>query len=986
MRRIIRMPRNLIIICLAALIATLTLVVPSLFAQTFQVTTPLDNAAADGLCSLREAILLTNGAAANGDCGAGGDTITFAAGITDITINSGAPLPALTAGNITIDGIISATDVVTLIGAAGAGDGLTITSADNIVTNLALAAFSGNGIVVTGAGASDNQLSGLFVGTDAEATAGLAGNALNGVLISDGAQGNDVGIVVNIAADRNIIVNNGQNGVEIRGIGAADPADETSGNIVTGSTIGLERDLTAPFPNAGNGVLITGGAINNRIGAIGADIDDPNVISGNTQNGILITGAGTDNNEIVENRIGVDLVDDNSLFPNTLSGVAITGGAQDNRVSENTIIANTRNGVVVTGGTTINNRITQNSITRNDLLGIDLGDDGATANDGGDPDAGPNDFQNFPESLLALDNGTNTLLAGVMDGGGNEPFIIEAFSNPPPGDEGETFQGTGTFNNGQFILTLPTGIFPQNLTTTATSSTNSTSEFSPPIEIIALDAAFTASPTIGIAPLTVDFEDISVVNPSNTPLTYLWDFGDGTPTSTQQNPTHVYTAAGIYTVNLTVCISNGTVELCDTTALTIEVIAPTATPTPSPTAAVPTSTPLPPNTPIPPATATITATIPTSTPITPTRTATFTRTPSITPTFTLTRTPSLTPTFTQTFTATFTRTATFTQTFTRTPSLTPSSTNTLTPTFTRTFTPTFTASLTITPTLTLTPTIPPTNTPLPTLTNTPQPPSPTPVLQVTVIKEEVDENTFTIIVDNDGQDLTGVVVEEALRPGVIYISSQPGSPLCRENEGVITCTVGTLPNGEVFEVDIDVDTEGVDIVSGQTSVRSGNFGTVIDEAYIVKSSQPPFAAPGDTVTYTIRVINPTARVISGITVQDQMPDAVEIEAVTSSVGQAQQDGQNISLSVASLEPNGRITITIVGRLREGDASPQVANRACLTTTGVPRPRCAVSGFVRASALPSTGEAQLLPYIIGGLAALMSAGTLGFIRYQRRVRR
>ncbi|WP_161808363.1 PKD domain-containing protein [Zhouia amylolytica] len=60
-------------------------------------------------------------------------------------------------------------------------------------------------------------------------------------------------------------------------------------------------------------------------------------------------------------------------------------------------------------------------------------------------------------------------------------------------------------------------------------------------------AKFNANPTIGQAiPHTVFFTDNSTL-----PDTWEWDFGDGS-TSTAQNPIHSYTAAGDYTVNLTV--------------------------------------------------------------------------------------------------------------------------------------------------------------------------------------------------------------------------------------------------------------------------------------------------------------------------------------------------------------------------------------------------------------------------------------------------
>jgi uncharacterized protein (TIGR02145 family) len=65
-------------------------------------------------------------------------------------------------------------------------------------------------------------------------------------------------------------------------------------------------------------------------------------------------------------------------------------------------------------------------------------------------------------------------------------------------------------------------------------------------------ADFTATPTSGTAPLTVNFTDQS----TNNPTSWAWDFGDGN-TSTQQNPQHTYQDAGSYTVQLTVSNSFG---------------------------------------------------------------------------------------------------------------------------------------------------------------------------------------------------------------------------------------------------------------------------------------------------------------------------------------------------------------------------------------------------------------------------------------------
>jgi PKD repeat protein len=62
-----------------------------------------------------------------------------------------------------------------------------------------------------------------------------------------------------------------------------------------------------------------------------------------------------------------------------------------------------------------------------------------------------------------------------------------------------------------------------------------------------LQAAFAISPGQGQAPLTVQFTDTSI----GAPTAWLWDFGDGN-ISTFQNPAHVYSQAGNYTVKLAV--------------------------------------------------------------------------------------------------------------------------------------------------------------------------------------------------------------------------------------------------------------------------------------------------------------------------------------------------------------------------------------------------------------------------------------------------
>jgi len=85
------------------------------------------------------------------------------------------------------------------------------------------------------------------------------------------------------------------------------------------------------------------------------------------------------------------------------------------------------------------------------------------------------------------------------------------------------------------------------------------------------EAAASPSPT-GCAPFTVDFENTS------TGVDYVWDFDDGSPTTTTFEPSHTFTDPGVYVVMLVAHDATACVQY-DTTYLTITVgttITPTA--------------------------------------------------------------------------------------------------------------------------------------------------------------------------------------------------------------------------------------------------------------------------------------------------------------------------------------------------------------------------------------------------------------------------
>jgi PKD repeat protein len=96
------------------------------------------------------------------------------------------------------------------------------------------------------------------------------------------------------------------------------------------------------------------------------------------------------------------------------------------------------------------------------------------------------------------------------------------------------------------IHNYATGLYSVILTATVGSCTD-TLVLTNYIEVGAqLNSDFTSDVSSGCENLLVNFTDIT----SNTPDSWLWDFGDGT-TSSLQNPSHNYLNGGVYDVTLT---------------------------------------------------------------------------------------------------------------------------------------------------------------------------------------------------------------------------------------------------------------------------------------------------------------------------------------------------------------------------------------------------------------------------------------------------
>lgn len=229
--------------------------------------------------------------------------------------------------------------------------------------------ISGNlaaGVLLSGSGASGNLLQGNRIGTD-----GLGGSALpNDVgVVLDGAGSNMIGGPN--AGDGNVISGNLNDGVQIAG---------AVGNILWDNRIGVDVAGGQALGNGNDGVLIDGGVANLIGGASGAE---GNVISGNGSVGVEIRGGSSTGNALLGNKIGTDATGSfavgngtDGVFVNNVPATLIggSGPGYGNLISGNGQVGVQISGASATGNVLQGNRIGTDaagtSIVANRLDGV----------------------------------------------------------------------------------------------------------------------------------------------------------------------------------------------------------------------------------------------------------------------------------------------------------------------------------------------------------------------------------------------------------------------------------------------------------------------------------------------------------------------------------------------------------------------------------------------------------------------------------------
>lgn len=427
--------------------------------------------------SMREAIIRANISPLN-------DLISFnLAGAGVHTIAPSTDLPTLTNGvqldGLTQPGSSANNPLIEITGLPGNRvNGLILAGNSNSVRGLVINGFSGAGILLSGAGSTNNIVEGNRIGTNAAGTAAIPNGT--GILLASGASNNTIG---GPGASSNLI--DGTTG----GVRITDPS--TNGNRILGNTI--------TTPDAGFAPLSLKQA-SRQATADATSLPDwmqedrrHSVMSERMQkrseNRTNAPASITTNSPLAPVPTGYGILLENGTTGNIIGG---TGPGEGN-----TIQNNGGSGVIIKGATTDRNSILRNIIDNNGYLGIDLGEDGVTLNDAGDLDNGPNDGMNYPVIAKATTSGGSSLIEGSIDTPTLLPITIELFvSNQPDpsgNGEGNTYLASAT-PNGFGVFSVSTAAIPLGswVTATATDTAGNTSEFAAAVQVQGTTAPATA--------------------------------------------------------------------------------------------------------------------------------------------------------------------------------------------------------------------------------------------------------------------------------------------------------------------------------------------------------------------------------------------------------------------------------------------------------------------------------------------------------------
>jgi parallel beta-helix repeat protein len=275
-------------------------------------------------------------------------TIGDATGATQnlISNNTSHGISVVDSSTVSIIGNYIGVDATGNAAATNGGNGILVGAGNTGVTIGGTTAnerniISGNTSVGVAVGSDSTVIEGNYIGLGANGTSDL-GNGSNGIAIAS--DSNTIG--GSTSASRNVISGNDVNGIRINAT-----SESANDNIIRMNYIGTNAAGDAAVANDEDGVLLSGGNIEDTL--IGGEALG-NVISGNAGDGIEIVGNASTGTLIYGNTIGL-AADNTAALGNTETGLEIQGdstliGSGSSTDFRNIISSNGDDGIYIDSG------------------------------------------------------------------------------------------------------------------------------------------------------------------------------------------------------------------------------------------------------------------------------------------------------------------------------------------------------------------------------------------------------------------------------------------------------------------------------------------------------------------------------------------------------------------------------------------------------------------------------------------------------------
>lgn len=198
--------------------------------------------------------------------------------------------------------------------------------------------------------------------------------------------------------------------------------------------------------------------------------------------------------------------------------------------------------------------------------------------------------------------------------------------------------------------------------------------------------------------------------------------------------------------------------------------------------------------------------------------------------------------------------------------------------------------------------------------------------------------TYTLQVTNKlDQILSGVRVQDTLPAGMSFVSATTTKGSCGHTNGVVSCFVGPMVEFERQTITITamtglpatVTNTAIVLANGPDMNPADNTATAITEVapaadlQVQGTDSPDPVHVGNTLTYTLTILNNGPSAAGGVVLTSTMPAAVSIGSISPSQGICSNNGNVINCTLGVINNGSTATITISGT---ANSAGNVANQ------------------------------------------------------------